>query len=251
MAGLYGASRRRWPRTTQPRAGSATNCAHPAEQSRIYAVRGWQEEYYCRFVHVNYNRNFPKGYSLFRYPKIYYLNGLFFEAAMNANVRQGKLIVLRGNSGAGKSTLASRLRALAQDSLVIVEQDYFRRSITGEKDRTDALHVRLMEQTVRLSIVSGFNVVLEGILNFERHGSMLTDLAKAYSDHFFYYLDVSFDESWRRHCERSKRSAFGRDDMARWFVSRDFTGLAGETVLPEQSSIDVMAAQILKQADLG
>jgi predicted kinase len=149
------------------------------------------------------------------------------------------LIVIRGNSGAGKSTIAARVRLRYDRGCALVEQDYLRRIVLRERDLPGILAPALISQTARFALDHGRHVVLEGILNREKYGDMITDLL---TDHrgrnVVFYLEVSLEETLRRHGTRPRATEFTGDDMRGWYAANDVLGVAGEHVIPESSTLD-------------
>lgn len=156
-----------------------------------------------------------------------------------------KLIVLRGNSGAGKSTVAQKLREVSLRRIAWIEQDHFRRHILREKDGTDGIRIGLIAQTVDFVLANGYDVILEGIFGFSAYGEMLRALAARWPEHYFFYFDVPFEETLRRHATRPSAKEFGRAEMARWFRNDDRTGFPGEIIIPAENSI-TDAVQLIK-----
>lgn len=82
----------------------------------------------------------------------------------------------------------------------------------------------------------------------DRYGEMLRGLARDHPAALF-YLDVSFDETARRHATRPESAKFTVDAMRRWYRSRDLLGDPAEHVIPESSSLaatmDLLAAALL------
>jgi adenylate kinase family enzyme len=161
-----------------------------------------------------------------------------------------KLIVLRGNSGSGKSTVAQKLREVSSGKIAWVEQDYIRRRIMREKDVDDGVNIALISQIVEFALARGYDVVLEGILNFPRYGGMLKALADHCPEHYFFYFDVPLEETLKRHATRPSVNEFGRAEMASWYRERDTTGLPGEIIIPEHSSLDDTIRLIVETAGL-
>jgi hypothetical protein len=96
-----------------------------------------------------------------------------------------------------------------------------------------------------------FHVVLEGILPTRRYGEMLARLAREHlGSSLFYYLDVPFDETVRRHATRPKAAAFGFEDMREWYRSRDLLGTPEEKLIDESSSLDETVQLILTDSGL-
>jgi predicted kinase len=161
------------------------------------------------------------------------------------------LIVLRGNSGSGKTSVAHALRDQYGRGLAWVSQDLIRRLILKELDVPGGVNIGLIDQVARYCLDHGHHVVLDGILYADRYEQMLTALN---GDHlgrsYFYYLDVSMDETFRRHATRPKAAEFGADDMRRWYRQRDLLSSIGERVVPQASTLEETVALILEETGL-
>jgi predicted kinase len=170
---------------------------------------------------------------------------------MTVGTDQTRLIALRGNSGAGKSTIARALREAYGRGVAWVSQDVIRRVILQEKDRPGASNISLIGEVARHSLDHGYHVVLDGIFYADRYGQMLTALNR---DHVgisqFYYLDVSLDETLRRHSARPQAADFGPDDMRNWYRPRDLLGGIRERVIPETSTLQETISLILDETQL-
>jgi hypothetical protein len=147
-------------------------------------------------------------------------------------VDEARLIVIRGNSGAGKTSVALGLRQAYGRGVAWVSQDMIRRTILRDFDHPGARNIGLIEQVVRYSLAHDYHVVLDGILDARRYEPMLAGLRQ---DHpgpsSFYYLDISFDESLRRHDTRGQRAEFGAAEMRRWYRPRDLLTTIPEAVM--------------------
>ncbi|UQN06610.1 kinase [Deinococcus sp. QL22] len=158
-----------------------------------------------------------------------------------------RLIVLRGNSGSGKSSVARALRQAYGYGLAWVEQDYLRRILLREHDLPDAANIGLIEQTVRYALNHGFHVVLEGILYTDHYGGMLRGLQR---DHVgttrFYYFDLDFEETARRHATRPQATEFSVDDMKPWFRACDTLNVPQEQIFDASLSLENVTGLILQ-----
>ncbi|MGZ0150409.1 AAA family ATPase [Kribbella sp. WER1] len=161
-----------------------------------------------------------------------------------------RLIVLRGNSGSGKSSVVEAIRAHHGHGIAYIEQDYVRRTVFQELAEPDGANIELIGQMARYALASGFHAVVEGILPTERYARMLQQLHRDHGGHF-YYLDVPFEETVRRHATRDKATAFTADDMAAWYRSKDLLDEPRETVIDETSSLASTVQQILDETGLG
>lgn len=153
-----------------------------------------------------------------------------------------RLYVIRGNSGSGKTTLAHALRAALLErgakAVMVVEQDHFRRVVLKEKEDGGAEAVVLISVVARFGLERGHDVIVEGILGAQKYRAMLTDLmARADTAHAF-YLDVSFEETLRRHATKPNADAFGEAEMRAWWRDRDLLGVPGETILGETQTLE-------------
>ncbi|GIH52324.1 protein-L-isoaspartate(D-aspartate) O-methyltransferase [Microbispora rosea] len=162
-----------------------------------------------------------------------------------------RLIVLRGNSGSGKTSVARAVRAAYGRGLALVGQDVVRRELLRERDVHDGVSIGLIDTIVRYSLDHGYHVLLEGILTAIRYGAMLQSLCRDHAGtSAFFYLDVSFPETLRRHDSRAQRSEFTPDQMREWYRERDLLPDGCETVIGEDSPLEASVRQVLRQARL-
>jgi predicted kinase len=171
------------------------------------------------------------------------------------NIYKNKLIVLRGNSGSGKSTVAKQLReeSIRKDNtrkIALVEQDYFRRVVFKEKEVKAGDNIELIRQVTELALGRGYDVILEGILATRRYIEMLSELEAKCPENYFYYFDIPFEETLRRHATKSNADEFGENEMREWWRDKDLIGLEGEQVINDDSSIENTVQKILKDTGL-
>jgi hypothetical protein len=129
----------------------------------------------------------------------------------------------------------------------LVQQDVIRRTVLKERDVPDGANIGLISLVARYALDHGYHVIIEGILHAERYATMLTELA---TDHrgttTFYYLDISYAESLRRHATRPQSAEFGPEHMTEWYRHRDLLHVPGEQLVPESSTLQQTAAGILR-----
>jgi gluconate kinase len=161
------------------------------------------------------------------------------------------LIVIRGNSGSGKSSVAKAVRTAYGRGVAVVGQDNVRREILRERDATDGANIGLIDLITRYSLAQGYHVVLEGILAASRYGAMLAGLRR---DHptcsAFFYLDVSFEETLRRHQTRPLHLEVTADQMRGWYQARDLLPGGCEIVIDEDSTLETTVRQVLEESGL-
>jgi predicted kinase len=162
------------------------------------------------------------------------------------------LVVIRGNSGSGKSTVARELRLRHGRGCALVEQDYLRRVVLRERDLPGGLAPAFITHTVAFLLGSGYHVVLDGILSAGKYRDALDELRRVHRGpaHFF-YLNVSLEETLRRHGTRPQAVEFTADDMRGWYNVDDLLHFDGEHVIPETSTIEETVAYIASTAGLG
>jgi predicted kinase len=164
---------------------------------------------------------------------------------------QTRLIVLRGNSGSGKSTVAKALREAYGRGVAWVAQDLIRRTILRERDVPAGINIGLIDQVTRYCLGTGYHVVLDGILYADRYEHMLAALGRDYRCcSWFYYLDVSWEETIRRHATRPQAAEFGPAEMRGWYRPQDLLTAVRERVIPETSTLPETVDTILAESRL-
>jgi predicted kinase len=162
-----------------------------------------------------------------------------------------RLVVVRGNSGSGKSTIARQLQLGYGRGCALIEQDYLRRTMLRELDRPGGIAPALIEHTARFALDHGYHVVLEGILHRARYGPMLDRLRADHAGRtYVFYLDVSFEETVRRHATRPQAGDFSPEQMRDWYSAGDLLGGPGEQVIAETSAEPETLALIAATAGL-
>jgi len=162
-----------------------------------------------------------------------------------------RLIVIRGNSASGKSTIASLIRERYGRGITLVGQDNLRRVILREHDTTGAANIGLIGLTCRYALANGFHVVLEGILAAGRYGEMLAGLRAEYpSRSSWWFLDVGFSETLKRHDTKPQAREYGEAEMRSWWLERDFLPGRFEQVITAGESAEAAATRIMTDARL-
>lgn len=89
-------------------------------------------------------------------------------------------------------------------------------------------------------------VILEGILNSAKYGSMIERLMNQINvDAYAYYFKLSFHETVRRHHLKDETD-FGEAAMMRWFVENDILKVNQETYLYQEMSENEIIRKILE-----
>jgi len=160
-----------------------------------------------------------------------------------------KLVILRGPSGSGKSTIAHELARRSSRPTLVISQDTFRKMCTDHELKPLALHRRLAMQAIALGLEDGYDVIFHGILNAKKYDDQFEAFKRRYETYFF-YLEVSFEESVRRHQMRPKRDLFTSEKMREWWAASWPTGYTEEVIIPEESSIEESVKLIDETAEL-
>lgn len=162
-----------------------------------------------------------------------------------------KLIVIRGNSGSGKSTLASLVHSNIENS-VIIDQDYY---IKYTPDTKTPAQEKRRKQRIFNDIKSALDrydvVIVEGVFDSRRYTDNFIDLIHSHpDDNFFYYLDIPFVETLRRHQGREKRDMFGEAEMTGWYAPHDQFGYEFEVIFNEHDSLTHMLRHIYETTNI-
>jgi predicted kinase len=170
---------------------------------------------------------------------------------VKAGTASTRLVVLRGNSASGKSTIAAEVRAQCGRGIAIVSQDYLRRIVLREHDVPGGANIGLIDLVARYCLDQGWHTVIDGILCSAHYAEMLEGLRR---DHrglsLFYYLDVPFEETMRRHATKSQAREYGRAEMSTWYRERDLLPGGIEEIIATESSLDDTVRRVMRDAGL-
>jgi hypothetical protein len=125
--------------------------------------------------------------------------------------------------------------------------------VLREHDSTASTGIapELIGTAAGLALDRGYHVVLEGILSTARYLPMIRDLVAAHhGESHLFYLDVSYDETVRRHATRPLASEVTPEQMRGWYQPHDVLGIAGERVIAESLTLDETVAYILDASRL-
>lgn len=155
---------------------------------------------------------------------------------------ESKLIILRGNSGSGKTTTAKRLQSHLGRGTLLISQDEIRREMLKVADREGNLSIDLIRVIAEFGKEKCEYVIVEGILSKVRYGEMLHNLIQFYDQNAaVFYFDLPFEETVKRHNQRSKRLDFGEDSLRDWWEPQDYLNENNETILSmEMTQEDVI-----------
>lgn len=158
------------------------------------------------------------------------------------------VLILRGPAASGKSTIAqSVVETLrrAGRSVCLLEQDYFRNVSLGRGPDSAQASAKMLKGCADAALESGYDVVLEGILNSDHDNGghyrpLLAGLVSRQDEPMdsafraqvgLFYLDVSRKATKLRHSKRGKAADFGADKLDKWWISSQKSGLSGEVSL--------------------
>lgn len=150
---------------------------------------------------------------------------------------QNKLIILRGPSGSGKSTIAHALQEQSHTETLIIDQDYYRHILLGNKPDEKNIVPELVAYNALVALRADYNVIIEGIFRKEKYLKMFERLMQdSAGPSYVYYLDVSFDETAKRHTTRAKSALFSAAEMREWYSLAEPLGVKDEITIPEHMS---------------
>lgn len=83
------------------------------------------------------------------------------------------------------------------------------------------------------------------------YGEMLIRLRE---DHLgrslFYYLDIPFEETLRRHAGKPQAAEYARAEMSQWYRDKDLLPGGIEDIIPADSSLEDTVQQIMVKAGM-
>ena len=151
-----------------------------------------------------------------------------------------KIIILRGNSACGKSTAADALQKKIGRDTLLISQDNVRREMLWTKDNSRT--VDLLKHLVVYGNQNCEASILEGILYTGTYGDLFNLIEKLYAGQIFaYYFDIPFEETLRRHSQKSYAHEFGEAEMRSWWREKDFlTNISEKTIHEEMNADDIV-----------
>ena len=163
-----------------------------------------------------------------------------------------KLIIVRGPSGSGKSTVVAQLMKQATRLTAHIDQDMYRFLFT-DKDKTGDVRREMITSDVLIALKHGCDVILSGILSGKTYtyGPMFEKLLTAHpQENYIFYLDVSLEETVRRHKGRPEADKFTAAEMAEWYTWTAPLSHAGEMKIPEDSTLEETVKFIQERAGI-
>ena len=79
---------------------------------------------------------------------------------------------------------------------------------------------------------------------------MLKRLVELCPNNYFYYFDVSLDESLKRHSTKPNAHEFGEKELNERYRHLDLTNFTGEKIIPENYTIEQSVKMILEDSVL-
>ncbi|HET7640787.1 MAG TPA: AAA family ATPase [Ktedonobacteraceae bacterium] len=157
-----------------------------------------------------------------------------------------KLIILRGPSGAGKSTVSELLKQRVATKLGVFEQDHYRHGTFNRLDIDNEVGRHAMFGAVQATLEYGTDVVMEGIMNKAKYEPYFNKLFKDHPDeNYFFYFDVSAEETVRRHATRSKSQHISDQEMLSWYGRAGRFDYPGEVIIPQDCSAEQAFEKII------
>lgn len=167
---------------------------------------------------------------------------------MSGQPSDNNLIVLRGNSASGKTTIASTLQQAMGPRTANIGQDHFRRVVLREHELPGGDNIGLIAHTIRYCASIGYHVIVEGMFRASRYTDMLSEvLAEHPGPTHLFYLDVSLNETQRRHGTRAIAADVPVERLREWYLPLDLLSLPGEILLDGMHDVNATTQAILDE----
>lgn len=148
-----------------------------------------------------------------------------------------KLIVLRGPSGAGKSTVAKLLHREVTNKTALIEQDYYRHVMFNNLHSDLEAPRYVMFAGVEAALNHGYDVILEGFMGMGKYKSYFDELLNNHPEsNYFFYFDVSFEETLHRHKTRLKSKTLDEAKMHDLYLRSGPSKYPNERIIHETTS---------------
>src|SRR3989344_521882 len=150
-----------------------------------------------------------------------------------------KLIIIRGPSGAGKSSVAKLLHMQSKRPTLLVSEDQIRKMFNDHHRSDHKISKDLATSIALTGLQDGYDVIFEGILDLKTNTERFDKIFKVHpEENYFFYLNISYDETLRRHETRPEKAEFSAEAMKKWWDYASPLGHTSETVISESSSLE-------------
>ncbi|MFI3172181.1 MAG: uridine kinase, partial [Eubacteriales bacterium] len=137
-----------------------------------------------------------------------------------------------------------------ESSTLLLPQDMLRREILYTRDGFNTRTIPFLINLLTYGKQNCEYVILEGILTASWYHPVFIEAVKLFSNEIYaYYYDLSFEETLKRHSERSKSLEFGEMEMRKWWNEKDYLPNIKESILTEDDSLESVFHSIC--SDLG
>lgn len=157
------------------------------------------------------------------------------------------LIILTGPSGSGKTTIAKRLQQEIFHKTMIISIDVLIWHVFNQADRENRMSyvVDMIDRMIDYGNENDFTIIFEGFWPVE-YRSKLKEIINLFTDYHAYYLDISFQETVKRHEVSVNKDMFGPKEMLSWYKPKNYLDVPGETIITDIMSLDEITQTILK-----
>ena len=137
--------------------------------------------------------------------------------------------------------------------VALIAQDYYRFIFKpaggGSKYNSSAIH-QMIKNDVFIALDHGYDVILEGILSEKSYGKVFEEIfAHHNEENSMFYLDVSLEETMRRHETRVVSGpAFDAKKMKSWYSMAHRSNHRLEHIITEDSSLEESLDYIVRTA---
>ena len=107
---------------------------------------------------------------------------------------------------------------------------------------------KIMLETVKIGLENHRHVVIEGIFPASNYNDFFKEInALAPNNCYFFYFDIPFDETLRRHNMKPNAADFGEEEMRDWWKEKDFLKSFREDVIDENYPEDTTIEHIINK----
>lgn len=132
---------------------------------------------------------------------------------------------------------------------MILHEDIFDKMFSDDREPTPPSTIEFYAEAVKYGLKNGYDVICEGLLSTNLYMQRFKSIFQTHpAEDYLFYLDVSFDETVRRHKIRPKSGEFGEESMKRWWGLSMPMRLPNEVIIPEASSLEETVKLIQKTA---
>lgn len=94
-----------------------------------------------------------------------------------------------------------------------------------------------MLEAAKIALASKRHVIIEGIFRASKYEEFFASILRLNPGKcYFFYFDIPFEETMKRHQTKPNANEFGEEEMSEWWREKDFLSNIEEVIIDEKQT---------------